>query len=162
MKNESNLIIENQDFDHLNLKPYMVNNLYIRNIMFINCTFDQPTLEFFENCQFYDCQLDTLYMREGQFAHCQFTNCQLLNLSFSAGDLLWNTFTNCRFINNDFRDIAIYDCQFKDCQFQIDNLSMFSPIKPKNVKLWYEGEWLTITDWSEFLCLQTDSNKEKE
>ena len=155
MKNESNLILENQHFDHLNLDPYMGDSIGIKDIIFINCTFDQPTLEWFHNCQFTDCHLDNLYMRKGQFTHCQFNNCQLVNLSFCAGDLLWNTFTNCSFINNDFRHIAIEDCTFKDCQFQMDNLDMFEPIAPDNIKLWHEGEWRTVTDWQEFLRFQT-------
>lgn len=156
MKNESNLILENQDFDHLNLKPYITNGR-IKKIIFRNCTFDQPTLEAFQNCQFNDCYLDNLYMRKGQFTNCQFNNCQLVNLSFCAGDLLWNTFTNCSFINNDFRHIAIENCTFKDCQFQLDNEWMFQPISPidRNSKLWHEGEWRTVTDWQEFLRLQT-------
>ena len=155
MKNEFNLIFENQDFDHLNLKPYMNVGDSLENIMFINCTFYQSTVHTIDNCVFKNCKLDTLYMRKGDIRESKFEDCQLVEIGLLKGDLSGSDFINCTIINFNLGIGYIGHCTFKDCQVQIDNLDMFEPMEPDNVKLWHQGEWLTVTDWQEFLRLQT-------
>ena len=155
MKNEFNLRFENQNFDHLNLKPYMNVGPSLENIMFLNCTFYESTIDSIINCVFKSCKLDTLYMRKGAILSSEFEDCQLIDIGLFKGDIINSHFTNCTFINFRLGIGYVGDCTFKDCQFQMDNLDMFEPITPKNIKLWHEGEWRTVTDWQEFLRLQT-------
>ena len=150
---------ENQKFDGFTLAPYMktIEQNLLHKTTFVNCNIDEVHVRTIQSCKFKNCKLNTFYMRKGTIVDCEFEDCQLIDIGLLKGDIIKSNFTNCTFINFNLGIGCVKDSNFKDCQFQLDNEWMFQPISPidRNNKLWHEGEWRTVTDWQEFLRLQT-------
>lgn len=88
--------------------------------------FDNLSKPAFENCEFYDCEFESVSfdsLKSNVFVDCKFNNCFLDNVSFSFSSLSNIEFNNCKIIGSSFaslsscREIILKECNISYCLF---------------------------------------------